>query len=99
MRRGRRTSVKNFVTAAHAEILTNVPVDDEREFEGRLRRIEEADVRKLMKLVTNDDGATAIEYGLLVAMLAVASIGAFTAFGSGLFGMWEYISSTAESVM
>ena len=33
----------------------------------------------LTKLLKNEDGATAIEYGLIAALIAVAAIGAFTA--------------------
>ena len=39
---------------------------------------------KFLKLIRNDEGATAIEYGLIAAMIAVAAIGAMTSIGSAL---------------
>jgi pilus assembly protein Flp/PilA len=36
------------------------------------------------KFFSNDKGATAIEYGLIAALIAVAGITAFTAVGSGI---------------
>jgi len=46
----------------------------------------------LARFVVAEDGATAIEYGLIVALIAVAAIGAFTALGNSvqiLFGTTE----------
>ena len=45
--------------------------------------------RMIIRFLSDDGGATAIEYGLLAALLAVAMIGSFTVFGgalSNLFG-------------
>ena len=40
---------------------------------------------KFLKLIRNDDkGATAIEYGLIAALIAVAAIGAMGAIGTAL---------------
>jgi pilus assembly protein Flp/PilA len=39
---------------------------------------------KLMKLWKNEDGATAIEYGLIAALIAVAAISAFQLVGTNL---------------
>ena len=41
-------------------------------------------MRTFLKLARNDSGATAIEYGLIAALIAVAEIGAMTAVGSKL---------------
>jgi pilus assembly protein Flp/PilA len=38
-------------------------------------------VLKIYKLLRNEKGATAIEYGLIGALIAVAAIGALTAVG------------------
>ncbi|ALR20364.1 Flp family type IVb pilin [Sphingobium baderi] len=38
-------------------------------------------IRKMLK---NEEGATAIEYGLIAALIAVAAIGAMTSLGSSL---------------
>ncbi|MFC7537937.1 Flp family type IVb pilin [Sphingomonas sp. GCM10030256] len=39
---------------------------------------------KFLKLIKNDEGATAIEYGLIAALIAVAAITAMTNIGTGL---------------
>ena len=39
---------------------------------------------KFLKLFRNDEGATAIEYGLIAALIAVACIGALTTVGGNL---------------
>ena len=39
---------------------------------------------KFLKLLTNEKGATAIEYGLIAALIAVAAITAMTTVGSKL---------------
>ena len=39
---------------------------------------------KFLKLIKNEDGATAIEYGLIAALIAVAAIGAMGAIGTAL---------------
>lgn len=40
-----------------------------------------------------DSGATAIEYGLIAALIAVAIIGGVAALGGGNSGMWEYVKN------
>ena len=39
---------------------------------------------KILKLFKNEDGATAIEYGLIAALIAVAIIGSVSAVGTSL---------------
>ena len=39
---------------------------------------------KFLKLIRDSKGATAIEYGLIAALIAVAAIGAMTSIGSAL---------------
>ncbi|MFC7725119.1 Flp family type IVb pilin [Nocardioides sp. GCM10028917] len=41
----------------------------------------------------NERGATAVEYGLMVALIAVVIIGAVTALGTGLKGKFEEITT------
>jgi len=41
-------------------------------------------MKKLLSFFRNETGATAVEYGLLVALIAAVIIGAVTAFGTGL---------------
>jgi pilus assembly protein Flp/PilA len=42
--------------------------------------------RFISRFVTDESGATAIEYGLIVALIAVVVITAFTTLGSNLNG-------------
>ncbi len=39
---------------------------------------------KFLKLIRNEEGATAIEYGLIAALIAVAAIGAMQGIGNSL---------------
>ena len=39
---------------------------------------------KFLKLIRNEEGATAIEYGLIAALIAVAIIGAVSSVGGAL---------------
>ena len=47
----------------------------------------------LIKLIKNDDGATAIEYGLIAALIAVAAIAAFQLVGSNLSSTFHNIAT------
>ncbi|WHO40329.1 Flp family type IVb pilin [Sphingobium sp. AP49] len=50
-------------------------------------------IRKMLK---NKKGATAIEYGLIAALIAVAAIGAMTSLGSKLSGTFNNVSSNLK---
>ena len=50
-------------------------------------------MRNFLKLVRNSDGATAIEYGLIAALIAVAAIGAMQGIGSKLGSTFNNTSS------
>ena len=47
----------------------------------------------------DESGATAIEYGLIAALVAVGIIGAMVTFGSSLAGMFNNISSHSVDAM
>lgn len=47
----------------------------------------------LIRLLRDEKGATAIEYGLIAALIAVAAIGAMTALGSGLNDTYTDVSN------
>ena len=47
---------------------------------------------KFLKMIKNEDGATAIEYGLIAALIAVAAIGAMTGIGSSLNSTFTNVS-------
>jgi len=44
------------------------------------------------KLLKNEKGATAIEYGLIAALIAVAAIGAMTTLGNNLGATFNNVS-------
>jgi pilus assembly protein Flp/PilA len=48
--------------------------------------------RHVCRLLRDDSGATAIEYGLIAALIAVAAIGAFTAVGTSLTGIFNTVA-------
>jgi pilus assembly protein Flp/PilA len=48
---------------------------------------------KFLKLIKNEKGATAIEYGLIAALIAVAAIGAMTSIGTKLSSTFSNVSS------
>ena len=52
---------------------------------------------KFLKLIKNEKGATAIEYGLIAALIAVAAIGAMTSIGSSLSNTFGNVSSSLNS--
>jgi pilus assembly protein Flp/PilA len=48
---------------------------------------------KFLKLFKNEEGATAIEYGLIAALIAVAAIGAMTSIGTSLNNTFNNVSN------
>ncbi len=49
-----------------------------------------------LKLIKNTKGATAIEYGLIAALIAVAAITAMTSIGSKLGTTFNNVSSNLD---
>ena len=47
----------------------------------------------IARLLRDDAGATAIEYGLIAALIAVAAIAAFTLVGSNLSSIFNTVAS------
>ncbi len=45
------------------------------------------------KLLRNEDGATAIEYGLIAALIAVAAIAAFQLVGTNLSSIFHTVAT------
>ena len=54
-------------------------------------------IGKMIAFVRDEDGATAIEYGLIAALVSVAAIGALTAMGSSLGTMFNTVSSALST--
>jgi pilus assembly protein Flp/PilA len=50
-------------------------------------------------LGADEHGATAIEYGLICALIAVAAIGGMESLGGGVGGMWGRLLATANTYM
>jgi pilus assembly protein Flp/PilA len=48
-------------------------------------------------LPKDQKGATAIEYGLIVALIAIMMMGGLRALGGGAGGMWSNISSQVQN--
>ncbi len=55
-------------------------------------------IGKMIAFVRDEDGATAIEYGLIAALVSVAAIGALTAMGNSLSTMFNTVSSALSTV-
>jgi len=49
-------------------------------------------MRKLLNYLKNERGASAVEYGLLVALIAAVIVGAVTLLGGNLKATFEYIA-------
>jgi pilus assembly protein Flp/PilA len=54
----------------------------------------ETEMAKFVKLMKNEKGATAIEYGLIAALIAVAAIGAMQSVGTKLNSTFNNVSSS-----
>ncbi len=51
-------------------------------------------IRTMLRILGADRrGATAIEYGLIVALISVAMMGALGGLGGGVGGMWTKLGS------
>ena len=52
----------------------------------------------LLRRIRRDTrGATAIEYGLIVALVALAAVGGMTAFADSLNGMWSFVEQNVTT--
>ncbi len=51
------------------------------------------------KFLKDESGATAIEYGLIAALVSVAAIGALGAMGTSLQGIFGAVSDQLESAV
>jgi len=50
-------------------------------------------MEKLLKFLKDDKGAGAVEYALLVAMIAAVIVGAVTLLGGNLKATFDYVAS------
>ena len=57
-------------------------------------------IRTYLRMLGADErGATAIEYGLLAALISVATIGAMQSLGGGVGGTWGALLATMSNYM
>jgi len=56
-------------------------------------------ILKLRKLLTNESGATAIEYGLIAALVSVAAVVALQSLGSSLDAMFTTVSNELNTAV
>lgn len=52
---------------------------------------------KVKNFIREEEGASAVEYGLLVALIAVAIIAAVTAVGTNLSNLFNTVANTLAS--
>ncbi|MBV8344103.1 MAG: Flp family type IVb pilin [Candidatus Eremiobacteraeota bacterium] len=48
----------------------------------------------LKTMIRDDEGATMVEYGLLVALIALVALGAVTTLGKNLSGLFSSVAGT-----
>ena len=53
--------------------------------------------RTLCRLLADQGGATAIEYGLIAALIVVAMVSALSQLGGGALGMWTQIHDKVQN--
>ena len=51
-------------------------------------------MKNFKKLIKNEEGATAIEYGLIAALIAVAAITAMTSLGTNLNNTFNTVNNS-----
>ena len=57
-------------------------------------------MRKLLKAIASDiSGATAIEYGLILAMVFLAMLAAVQSFGTSAITMWNGVAAKLDEAM
>ena len=56
-------------------------------------------IRKIKEFAKNESGATAIEYGLIAALVSVAGIAALNAMGDSLEEMFETVSDELNNAV
>ena len=51
----------------------------------------------MRRLCSDKRGATAVEYGLIAALIVVAMMGGLSTMGGGVGGMWTKISTAVQT--
>ena len=55
-------------------------------------------MRRLLRIIKDQQGATAIEYGLILALVFLAMVGAVSAVAGTTTNMWNYVEQEVSSV-
>jgi pilus assembly protein Flp/PilA len=89
-----RVQGKNFLTGQG--LGSNQPAVDAQVWAATPRDLEPRSktMSKFIKLIKNTKGATAIEYGLIAALIAVAAIGAMQGIGNKLNTTFNNVSNS-----
>jgi pilus assembly protein Flp/PilA len=53
----------------------------------------------MVQIVDEERGATAIEYGLVAALLSIAVIGSLTNVADAMNGMWDFVSTSIDTAI
>ncbi len=56
-------------------------------------------MKMIAGLMRSTRAATAVEYGLLLALIFLAAVGAVSNFGTAAINMWTNVSTAAEDAM
>ncbi|MGN6689731.1 MAG: Flp family type IVb pilin [Sphingopyxis sp.] len=56
-------------------------------------------MNKIHGLLRSTRAATAVEYGLILALIFLAALGAITAVGTSTINMWTMISNSSTNAM
>jgi pilus assembly protein Flp/PilA len=54
-------------------------------------------MRRFFSIIKDEKAATAVEYGLILALVFLAMIGGLSAFASSAINMWDYVAATVET--
>lgn len=55
--------------------------------------------RLLHKLLRDQSGATAVEYGLILALIFLAMVGAIGTFSNGVINTWDTVTETSKEAV
>lgn len=55
-------------------------------------------MRRLLSILKDQRGATAIEYGLILALVFLAMVGALSTVAGTTINMWNYVATEVTSV-
>jgi len=59
-------------------------------------KTQEVDMTAIRKFFTDESGATAIEYGLIAALVSVAGVTALSSMGDGLGTLWGSVTTNLQ---